>query len=180
MRALVPTLAVLGIALSAPANGEVVETSPTGFSTRDTIVVAAAPDDVWIELTDPAKWWNPEHSWSGDSANLTLYPEAGGCFCEALPKSGGSVEHARVIRSEPGELLRMRGAFGPLQSEALTGTLLITLEPVAGGTRINWDYVVGGHARFDFAAIAPAVDGVMSEQLGRLADRLGRFKGGAN
>jgi uncharacterized protein YndB with AHSA1/START domain len=165
---------VLAAAIAAPAAAEVSATGANGLATHDEAVVAASPADSWIALTDPAGWWNPEHSWSGNSANMTLYPVAGGCFCEELPESGGSVEHMRVIYAEPEKLLRLSGALGPLQSEALTGTLTVTLEPAGSGTRISWDYVVGGFSRFDLAALAPTIDGVQSEQLGRLAGKLGR------
>jgi uncharacterized protein YndB with AHSA1/START domain len=171
-----PIRSVIAIAAlwAAPATAEIAATGPNGFATHDEAVVAASPADVWIELTDPAGWWNPQHSWSGSAANLTLFPIAGGCFCEELPESGGSVEHMRVIHAVPDRMLRLSGALGPLQAEALTGTLTVTLEPVEGGTRIAWDYVVSGFARFDLAGVAPNVDAVQSEQLGRLAARLGR------
>lgn len=156
------------------ASAEISHQGANGFATHDEAVVAAGPADAWIELTDPAGWWNPEHSWSGNAANFTLFPVAGGCFCEELPESGGSVEHMRVVYADPEKLLRLSGALGPLQSEALAGTLTVTLEPVGSGTRISWHYVVSGFARFDLAALAPVVDGVQSEQLGRLADKLGR------
>jgi uncharacterized protein YndB with AHSA1/START domain len=160
--------------VSAGASAAVTHQGDNGFATHDEAVVAASSADAWIALTDPAGWWNPEHSWSGNAANFTLFPVAGGCFCEELPESGGSVEHMRVVHAVPDNLLRLSGGLGPLQAEALAGTLTITLEPVEGGTKIGWDYVVSGFARFDLAGIAPVVDGVQSEQLGRLADKLGR------
>ena len=45
---------------------------------------------------------------------------AGGCFCERL-KDGGSVQLLQVVYAAPGEGLRLRGALGPLQTEASTG-----------------------------------------------------------
>ena len=75
--------------------------------------------------------------------------------------------------------LRMVGSLGPLQSEALTGTLTITLKPggagKAGGagTRIVMEYVVGGYMRYKVDEIAPAVDNVMSGQLAALTVALG-------
>lgn len=177
MRSLAAALLALGLAAAAPGYGEVVESSATGFSTSASAIVAASPDVAWDELVHPARYWNGEHSWSGDAANLTMNPVAGGCFCEALPAHdghpAGSAEHMRVVQAMPGRLLRMRGALGPLQGEALAGTLSVTLEPVAGGTKLTWEYVVGGHARFDLAGVAPAVDRVVGEQLERLAARLG-------
>lgn len=166
-------LALSGACAATPASADVTQAGSTGFATVNSAVVSASPEDVWIELTGPEAWWNSEHSWSGDAANMSLFPVAGGCFCEELPESGGSVEHARVIYADPSHLLRMRGSLGPLQAEALTGTLSVSLEPVDGGTRITWEYLVAGYARFDLVEIAPVVDSVQREQMTRLAARLG-------
>ena len=82
----------------------------------------------------------------------------------------GSAEHMHVIFADPQRgLLRMAGALGPLQGEAVRGVLTITLTKTETGTRIDWEYVVGGYMRFQTAEIAPAVDQVLGEQLGRLA-----------
>ena len=79
----------------------------------------------------------------------------------------------RVIGVMPGAMLRMSGALGPLQSEGLLGTLTVTLEDVEQGTRITWEYVIGGQARFPAAQFAPVVDGVQTEFLTSLVSRLG-------
>lgn len=180
MRMILPGL-VAALALAAPAQAEVIAKSDAGFVTRATVTVAKPPAETWAALVAPARWWNKAHTWSGDAANLYLDPQATGCFCEflPLPKDGppngrrGSVEHMHVIHVDPNKVLRMSGALGPLQSEALNGTLTVTLKPVDGGTRILFEYVVGGYMRFKTDDIAPAVDGVMSEQLHRLAALLG-------
>jgi hypothetical protein len=122
-------------------------------------------------MVKPARWWNSQHSWSGNAANLTLDPRAGGCFCEALP-SGGSVEHMRMIYADRGKLLRMTGALGPLQGEGLAATLTVKLERVGGATKLTWSYKVGGYTDLPLAQIAPAVDGVVSEQFHRLASMI--------
>ena len=169
-------------AFAAPAQAEIVASGPDGFVTRDEAVVEATPMEVWLALISPGKWWNDGHTWSGDAANLTLKPQAGGCFCERIPEDRtaervtleGSVEHMRVIQSYPERALRMRGSLGPLQSEPVSGVLTITIGEVDGGTRIVWEYVVGGFMRYPVDVIAPAVDGVMSQQLDGLANLLGR------
>ena len=69
----------------------------------------------------------------------------------------------------------LRGSLGPLQSEALVGTLTVTLKPVDGGTELEWVYVVGGYARFSLEQVAPEVDSVVGTQFERLADALGRL-----
>lgn len=168
--------------IAAPAQAEIVARSDSGFVIRHVAEVTASPEDAWKQLVAPADWWNAEHSFSGDASNLSLDPRAGGCFCEVLPGEGergwlnprGGVEHMRVVFVERNKALRMVGALGPLQSEALAATLTITLKPVDGGTRLTWEYVVGGFMRYKPEQIVPAVDRVIGEQISRLADKLGR------
>lgn len=165
-----------------PVSAEVVATGDNSFVTRDTAVVSADTKAVWLALISPSRWWNSAHTWSGDSANLKLTPQAGGCFCETIPEDPsadtvtleGSVEHMRVIQAFPERVLRMRGGLGPLQSEAATGVLTIVMSEVDEGTLIVWEYTVGGPMRYETLVISRAVDGVMSQQLGGLADLLGR------
>ena len=179
--ALAAALAATG---AAPLSAEIVETSDTHFVTRDSAVVDANAADVWMALISPAKWWTDAHSWSGDAANMTLVPQGGGCFCERLVSAdsenssalAGSARHMTVIMADPGKVLRMRGGLGPLQSEPADGVLTISLAPEGADgtqTRITWEYVVGGAMRYPIATIAPAVDGVMSQQLAGLATHLG-------
>lgn len=166
---------------STPAWAEVTNQSDAGFEIELGADTPATASDAWQELIAPARWWSSEHTYSGDAANLYIDPQASGCFCEKLPvpkdapagQRIGSVEHMHVIYADPvRRVLRMKGALGPLQSEALDGTLTITLKPVGEGTRIEWNYVVGGFMRMKSAEIAPLVDKVLSEQLARLAARL--------
>jgi len=167
--------ALIAAFVATPASAEVVESATGGFATHDSAVVAADREAVWNALIHPEGWWS--HTWSNDSSNLSLDPQAGGCFCETIPAGDGwgegSVEHMRVIMVMPGSTLRMSGSLGPLQSEGLVGTLTVTLEPAEAGTRINWDYVTGGEARFPAAQFAPVVDGVQTEFLTGLVNRLG-------
>lgn len=171
------TLAVAGIlaATAFPASAEVVPSSTGGFASSYSVIVAAGREAVWDMLIEPRKWWT--HSWSDNSANLSLDPQAGGCFCEIIPGidggAPGSAEHARVVMALPGSTLRMVGSLGPLQSEGLAGTLTVTLTEVDEGTRIDWDYVIGGQSRFGLDQIAPVVDGVQAEFLGGLVEALG-------
>lgn len=180
--ALARTALIAGALLALPAHAEVVESTSGGFVTRDAAVVKASPKETWLALIAPRNWWNSDHTWSGDAVNLTLAPKAGGCFCERIPEVAdperitleGSVEHMRVIQAYPERALRMQGALGPLQSEAVIGILTIAISEVEGGSRIVWEYVVGGHMRYEIPPIAKAVDGVMSQQLAGLANLLGR------
>ena len=174
----------LMLSLAAPAAAEVVQTSADHFVTRDTVTVKAAPKAAWLALISPAEWWDDTHTWSGKAANMSIVPQGGGCFCERIPEKdstasvglAGSAQHMTVLMAEPMKVLRMRGGFGPLQGEPATGVLTVTLKEVPGGTRILWEYNVGGPMRYKIAEIAPAVCGVMSEQLKRLQAHLGALE----
>lgn len=172
---------------ATPAQAEVKTMTEQGFSTFHTADVLAKPEDVWKRLLAAKDWWNPAHSWSGSTAGFYIDPQAGGCFCELFQekdKDGklstkGSVEHMRVIFSQPAKVLRMRGSLGPLQAEAATGTLTVAMEPLKSGTgtRVSFSYVVGGYMRFKTADIGPAVDGVLREQFDRMIKPLGKVIG---
>ncbi len=177
-------LAVTALSLSAPAMAEVVETSADHFVTRDEAVVRATTKATWMALISPGDWWDDDHTWSGDASNMSIIPQGGGCFCERIPAVesessvglAGSAEHLKIVLAQPEKVLRMRGGLGPLQSEPVDGVLTITLQPDAAseGTKIVWEYIVGGHMRFPVEKISQAVDGVMTQQLAHLADTLGR------
>lgn len=158
---------MLAILLAAPAAAEVRQSAADSFVIEQTLTIAAPPDAVWSRLGAIASWWDAGHSYSGKAENLSLEPRAGGCFCERLA-NGGSVEHARVVHADPGRLLRMSGGLGPLQAEASAATLSFALAAEGQGTRLTMTYVVGGHLRGRGVMLAPAVDGVLAQQLARL------------
>ena len=157
-----------------PVQAEVKTISDTGFSIVHIAEVATEPDVVWKRLIAPKSYWSKAHSWSGSSDGFYIDAQAGGCFCELFQEQGadgktkttGSVEHMRVIFAQPGKVLRMQGALGPLQSEAVLGTLTVAMEVLKDGkgTKLSFSYVVGGHMRYKVADIAPAVDKVLGEQ----------------
>jgi len=155
-------------AMAAPVAAKVVPAENGGFISTQHGETKASPEEVWDELVHPERWWNKAHSWSGSAADFSMTVVPGGCFCEKLP-NGGFAEHARVIFAEPPRVLRLSGAFGPLQGEALVGTLTIRISPGKNGaTAIVFEYAVGGNSRLALQDIAPLVDGVMANQHGRL------------
>lgn len=180
MRAVLTLFGVtIGLA-AVPAYAEVHDSSAAGFAVRATATVPAPADQVWDELLDPAEWWSGSHTFSGDAANLSLDPRAGGCFCEILPNATdktalprGGVQHMQVVYLEKPRILRLSGALGPLQSEPVVGALTFVIKAEDGKTRINAEYVVGGYMRIPSSRMAPLVDKVIGEQLGRLASKLG-------
>ncbi|MEY3635138.1 MAG: hypothetical protein RLZZ61_1548 [Pseudomonadota bacterium] len=161
-------------AIPSPAFAEVKAASDAGFNSVHIATVNATPEEIWKRLLTPKEYWNKAHSWSGSSAGFYIDAQANGCFCELFQeadangtlKTVGSVEHMRVIFALPGKVLRMQGALGPLQSEAVIGTLTVAMEPAKdnAGTRVSFSYVVGGYMRYKVSEIAPAVDKVLGEQ----------------
>ena len=139
--------------LAAPLQAEVIAQSDAGFVVKLTTETTAPPTAAWRMWVTPATGWSSDRTWSHNAANLYFDAQVSGCFCEKLPKplealGGqriGSVEHMHVINVDPQRgILRMSGALGPLQGEALNGTLTITLVRTESGTRINLKYFVGG------------------------------------
>jgi hypothetical protein len=168
--ALVVTAAIAAAALvPAPrAGADVLSSSPVGFTVRSEASLGASSESSYNALTRHiASWWNPNHTFSGDSKNLTLDARAGGCFCEALPDNG-SVRHMEVVFASPGKTLRMIGALGPLQGSGLAGSMTWGFQDEGDSTRVVLTYSVGGYCGEDIQEIAPVVDSVLNEQLLRL------------
>ena len=159
-------LALLLAATSARA--DVLEVSASGFAIRHQVTIDAPADKVFRAITgDIGKWWNPEHTYSGDAGNLSIDARPGGCFCEKLA-NGGGVEHMSVAYVSPNQLLRLRGALGPLQGSGLAGSMTWSLAAAGTGTRLDLTYVVGGYMQGGFDKMAPAVNFVLGEQAARL------------
>ncbi len=167
MRYIISALA-LTLAAASPAAAEVTAADDNGFTIMWTTTVAAAPGEIWTALGQIGRWWNGAHSYSGDAANMTIALQAGGCFCETVPKVAGSVEHMRVVQALSPTLLRLKGELGPLQSMAVTGVMDWTLKPEGSGTRLQLRYVIAGAIPGGGKALAPPVDQVLGEQFRRL------------
>lgn len=164
---------IAAAAAASPAAAEVKSAAPAGFAVESRAVVAAAPAEAYAQIVRIDEWWDAAHSYSGNAANLSLQARPGGCFCERLA-DGGGVEHMRVVSARPGVELRLQGGLGPLQAEAVTGSLSWSLKPAGGGTEIVQRYVVGGYVEGGADRIAPAVDQVLAGQLLRLQQKLAR------
>ena len=141
--------------------------APYGFTVRTQVSIRKSPAQVYDALVQVGQWWNSAHTYSGDAKNLSLDARPGGCFCERLPMGGG-VEHMRVIYAAPGELLRLSGGLGPLQGLGVAGSMSMKLTPAGGGTTLELTYSVGGFSEGGFNQLAPAVSGVVTEQMNRL------------
>ncbi len=163
-------LLLLPVALVAtPAAAEVKSATPASFVLEHSVEIAVPIATAWETLRSPHKWWDPEHTYSGDAANLYLDTQATGCFCERTPKDKGSIEHARIVYISPGRMIRLIGALGPLQAEAVNATMTWRLDPAGeGATKFTLTYVVGGYMAKGGEALAPLVDQVLGNQVERL------------
>lgn len=159
---------LLALSSATVSHAEVTSTGPIGFSTRHVVEAPnVQPPVLWAALTDISRWWDSEHTYSGDSRNMTLDPVVRGCFCEKLSLYAG-IEHAVVVYALPAKLLRLRGALGPLQESAVTGSLTFQIEAAAGGSMLTVTYSVAGYADRPMADWAPIVDEVLESQVQRL------------
>lgn len=159
--------AIAALMVPASAGAEVVGSNNNGFELRQTVELRAAAQSAFEGFTQISRWWDGDHTYSGQSSNLSLGLRPGGCFCEALP-GGGGVEHMRVAYFAPRERLVMTGALGPLLYEATSGVMDIRVERrAAGGSRLTLTYKVAGFANGGAARLAPLVDGVLAGQLER-------------
>jgi uncharacterized protein YndB with AHSA1/START domain len=156
------------VAMQCAAHGEVVDQQPNGFSLQEKEQIAAPPDKVYAALIDIGHWWSSAHSFSGDARNMTLDARGGGCWCETIPKTGGSVLHMTVVYADPGKLLRLRGALGPFQSTGMDGAMNIVLTPNEQGTQVQIVYNLGGYVLNGYQSLPTSADGVLGLQLFRL------------
>ena len=179
MRAL-PILAIAAFSLAGPAAADVRDVGPNGFSVGGTVDFDVPAREAFTVLVRPQLWWSDEHTYFGRAAGLILETRVGGCWCETAPVRR-EVEHMRVIYSDlEGRLIRLQGALGPLQELAVSGTMTFRMVDRDGGSRLEWSYNVGGYRPGGFADLAPAVDGVLEEQLTRLAATVSGGAGRAN
>lgn len=164
-------LSILGLALyfawAGPCVAAVKESADDQIVIESVVMAERSPDEVYQLLVKPQRWWDGAHTYSGAATNLRLDARAGGCFCEKVGR--GSIEHGRVIYADPGKLLRLDAALGPLQEMAVTGVLTFKLAPDGPGTRVTMTYRVAGALPMKGGQLAPVIDQVMTGQLNRLA-----------
>ena len=159
-------IALALVALSAPAPADVVGSSANGFEIKQTIPLVVKPEVAFQAFASLPAWWDPQHTYSGKSENLSFNPVPGGCFCENFP-DGGVVEHMHVTYVDPGKHMILTGSLGPLLFEATTGVMDVQVKSTAGGSQLTLDYRVAGFANGGADKLAPIVDGVIASQLKR-------------
>lgn len=162
------TLAVLLIACVPVATGEVRDSAANGFTTVNEVVIGGERAATWkAAVHEIGQWWSSDHTVSGDATRMSINPAMQGCFCESLGEQAGVV-HLTVTMVNPTVLLRMTGGLGPLGLMGLDGNMTWEFEDAEDGTRVRFTYAVGGYSPTGLDTIAPAVDGVIGEALGRL------------
>jgi len=165
---LVPLTLAASLA-ALPDRASVVSSGPGGFVVREEVRFAGPPAAAWKHLVDVASWWDPRHTYSGRSSNLSLALRPGGCWCEGLA-NGGFARHLEVVLAVPDETLRLAGGLGPLQGSGATGALTFTLRSdPAGVTTVTAEYAVVGYSQEGLTSLAAAVDAVLAEQMARYA-----------
>lgn len=163
-----------GFAITAhPAFAEVVDAAKNGFTVRHSVVVDAGRAATYgVAVDNFAEWWSAAHSFTGVADNLYVTAKPFGCFCEKLGEDGGVI-HMTVTFVNPGTMLRLTGGLGPLGLLGVDGNMTWEFDDAAaGGTRVTITYAVGGYMAEGLDSVAPAVDGVITEQLERLRARI--------
>lgn len=175
-RRFLSSLFVVFVLLPVTASAEITTINSGGFTSVNTVSVDADARSVYTAITEIGEWWNPDHGYTGNADNFYFDAQPGGCFCERLP-DGGAVEHLRIIYLAPGQEIRFEGALGPLQGLPTSGRMIWKIAPTepgndGPGTTITFTFHVFGFMDGGFEGLAPAVDGVVAEQLKRLAEFL--------
>lgn len=161
-------LIVLLMLLAPLAWAEVTDSAANGFTTVNEVIIADGRTESWVAAVDQIdQWWSSDHTVSGDASRLSIEPETQGCFCETLGGKAGVV-HLVVTMVNSTHLIRMTGGLGPLGLMGVDGNMTWEFEDVEGGTRVSFTYAVGGYRKDGLDKIAPAVDSVIGEALGRL------------
>lgn len=155
----------------AGANGvraDVVDAAAGGFTTRYSVDIDGSRQRVYRALvSDIGRWWSDDHTVSGHASNLTIDARPLGCFCEKLGEGAGLV-HMTVTFANPGVMLRMTGGLGPLGLMGVAGNMTFEIDETDSVSTVTLQYAVGGYLDGGLDQIAPAVDGVLIDVLGRL------------
>ena len=161
------------IVISFNINAEVISAENHGFEINIERVVNVDQETAYAQFLKINEWWSGDHTYFGDSKNLTIEAKAGGCFCEKL--EGREVLHMTVSYVEPNKEIRMIGGLGPLQMLGVHGGMSWKFEAVESNkTKITHHYQVNGYMKGGFTGLAPIVDQVQTIQVDSLVKRLNK------
>jgi uncharacterized protein YndB with AHSA1/START domain len=160
-------LAALSFLFVGPAAAAVADSAATGFTVKISVTIQAPPEEVYRKLVhNIGDWWSKDHTFSGNSHNLSIDDRPMGCWCEKL--TSGGAKHLEVVLAVPGKTLVMTGGMGPLQAMAVTGSMTFEFTPQNGATKLDLTYAVGGYLPAGLNSLAPPVDAVLTEAMARL------------
>ena len=147
-------LALLASASSAAA--EVVARTADSFTLRYERGAEIDTGAIPRSLAAVGRWWDGDHTYSGDAANLSVDLTPGGCWCETLA-DGTDFDHGRTV-SVAADRIVFDAPFGPLRGKATKAVLTVTWPPAGAGRIPTWEMVVEGPG---LGAMADGVDAVM-------------------
>ncbi len=162
------TIIIAATIAVVPAHAKLAAQSATGFSVAVEADLSVTPQEAWDSFVAIGKWWDMNHSYSHDGANMHIDLKPGGTWNETLP-NGGFVTHMTVTQAAPAARIVMTGGLGPLAYMGVNGSLAVTFAKTAQGTHVKLGYVVGGFDEGEFKIMSKAVDGVWTAQLARYA-----------
>ena len=140
-----------------------------GFEVRETVNAGRSAGRRLRRVRRLAAWWDPEHTYSGNSANLSLELDARRCFCERIPKTAAGSSIMRVTYVDPGKRIVLTGALGPaaFRSDDRASWTCRSRRIAGGSQLIARLSSVAGFANGGADKLAPAVDQVLGGQMKR-------------
>lgn len=145
--------------------GEVTNHSEQSFELSTSVIVNQPVAEVFNTFSDISQWWHPDHTFSGNAANLMLDRKSA-CFCERW--NNNVVRHMEIVAVEENKRHVWRGGLGPLQTFAVSGALTWAFKSIdKNKTSVTYTYRVYGEIP-DVKTWSKAVDGVLTQQLHRL------------
>lgn len=172
MRAGLACAGVWFVLLAGSGAAAVSERFAGGFALSYEATIAVDGHTALRQFGRLPRWWDPDHTFSGEARALRMDLRPGGCFCEA--RRGLFVRHLEVVRIEAGKRVVLTGALGPLQTMAVQGVLTVEIEPAkpGDGHKLRWSYRVSGDEPAKLGQWADGVDRVMSSQFQRFVQHL--------
>ena len=162
---------LLLLLLPFPAMAEVISASADGFIVKIERQIDVKADKAYQQFVQVDEWWIADHTYFGNSQNLSFDLRAGGCFCEIQGEK--QVLHMTISYVNPGKEVRMVGGLGPLQMMGVSGGMSWKFGATEDGkTTITHHYQVSGSEIANLDKIASIVDKVQSMQVDSLVKRL--------
>ena len=155
--------------MTVTANAEVIKSADDGFILQHEVTINRDKATVFNTMTTQlGAWWNPDHSFSSDAGNMLVDAE---CFCERW--GANVVRHLVTATWIENSKVILEGGLGPLKELGLSGTMIWSLaQNDDAGTTVTRRYHVYGFSETGMPGLAIAVDGVLKEQIDRLAHHL--------